>query len=172
MVKDGEYSEPRGFWDYALRIYGRDPVREICLALQDHHKADVNLLLFLCWRAEQGVPVPATREISAMIDRIEPVRELAILPLRSLRVALRTPLQHDSPTAREIVRQRVLEAEIAAEGLAQALLEEGFPLLRGPVDDKMAGATAALCRYLAVIGMPEDKARQAAADLAAAAIDG
>lgn len=162
----------QGLWDYALRVYGRDAVRVICLTLQDDHQADVNLLLFFCWRAEHGAPIPATGEISAMIARIQPVRDLAILPLRSLRRALGVPLDHDSRAAREITRQRVLEAEIAAEGLALALLEEGFPVRGEAAADTEVRAVATLSRYLAVIGMAEDDAGRAAAELAAAVIIG
>lgn len=172
MEKDSKSTAGEGLWNYALRIYGRDPVREICLRLQDHHEADVNLLLFLCWRAGKGAPDPAKSEILAMIDRLRPVRDLAILPLRSVRITLRMPLDPDSRAVREIARQRVLEAEIAAEGVAQALLEEGFPVPDQPAADAKPDARTALARYLAVIGVPEEEARQAAAELAATVMDG
>ena len=43
------------FWAFSLEVYGRPGVAPACLALQDRHGLDVNLLLFCCWAASQGV---------------------------------------------------------------------------------------------------------------------
>ncbi|GER04605.1 hypothetical protein JCM17846_22870 [Iodidimonas nitroreducens] len=45
------------FWAFSLALYGRDDVAEACLYLQDHLGANVNLILYLCfrWRAHQLV---------------------------------------------------------------------------------------------------------------------
>ena len=40
---------PTPFWDFSLAVYGRPGVAPACLALQQRHGADVNLLLFCAW---------------------------------------------------------------------------------------------------------------------------
>jgi len=42
------------FWRFSLRIYAEPGVAQACLALQDECAADVNLLLFCCWRGSLG----------------------------------------------------------------------------------------------------------------------
>lgn len=159
------------FWNYSLRTYGRDPVREICLALQDRFHADVNLLLFLCYRAERGMPVPSLHDIAAMVAAVREVREGTIEPLRKIRRKLREPLPgQDLSDLREACRKQVLEAEIAAEALAQGILEAQFPVAgEKPAASRTEQAADAIFRYLELIGAPIDAARRMAADLAAAA---
>lgn len=40
---------PEKFWDFSNRIYAREGVSASCLALQDRHGLDVNVLLYCCW---------------------------------------------------------------------------------------------------------------------------
>ena len=40
-------------WRFSLRFYARDGVAPICLALQDHHGVDVNVLFFLLFLSLQ-----------------------------------------------------------------------------------------------------------------------
>ena len=62
------------FWAFSLDVYGRPGVAPACLALQDRHGLDVNLLLFCCWAASQGVTLDqrtlAAAEEAARIARI------------------------------------------------------------------------------------------------------
>lgn len=158
------------FWDYSLRIYGREPVREICLELQDRFHADVNILLFLCYRAARGMSPPSLHELAAMVAAVKAVRESAIEPLRLLRRQLKTPFPDDIPDLREAFRQRILDAEIAGEALAQGILERRFPVSDGAAGI-MPGELArdALTRYLELIGTPLAWTWRATANLADAA---
>tara|TARA_R110001599_G_scaffold93168_1_gene243278 strand:- start:390 stop:917 length:528 start_codon:yes stop_codon:yes gene_type:complete len=45
------------FWDYSCRVYSRNLVSETCLALQNEHDLDVNLLLFAAWHAHTRGPL-------------------------------------------------------------------------------------------------------------------
>lgn len=45
------------FWQYSLEIYGRPAVSENALALQDHFKVNVNMLLLLCWCLQNGAVI-------------------------------------------------------------------------------------------------------------------
>lgn len=161
-----------GFWDYSLRLYERAPVRTISLELQDRFHADVNILLFLCYRASRGAVAPSLHDLAAMVEAVKTVREQAIEPLRRLRRSLKKPLPHDLPDLREAFRQRVLEAELAGEALAQGILEHRFP-----IEDRTAEAPfrdlarEALTRYLELIGTPLAWTWRSAEQLAEAASD-
>ena len=43
-----------GLWDFSLALYARPGAAEACLALQERHGTDVNLLLFCCWAGSRG----------------------------------------------------------------------------------------------------------------------
>ena len=46
--------EDHPFWEFSLRVYGNGGVPTACLALQERHAIDVNLLLFCAWIGESG----------------------------------------------------------------------------------------------------------------------
>lgn len=176
MNKDNNDNFANPFWDYAVKVYERAAVREHCLALQETNRADVNILLFLCWRAAKGAPPPDTGLLTAMMAAMAPVKDTAIEPLRRLRRTLRAALPGETPgmtPLREVLRQHVLTAEIAAEAVGQMVLYGGFPLSHDsalPPDDAVA-AGLAVARYLELIGTASDVATREAAALAAAVFE-
>jgi hypothetical protein len=48
------------FWEYSLSHYVREGVADACLALQDGHGLDVNMLLYGAWLGSMGQP-PCSR---------------------------------------------------------------------------------------------------------------
>ena len=51
----GEAAEAAAsFWAFSLEFYARPGVAEACLALQDRHGLDVNILLLCCWLGWSG----------------------------------------------------------------------------------------------------------------------
>ncbi len=60
MAREGE--PPSGdetgarnpFWDFSLAVWGREAVEPACLALQERHGIDVNVLLFCGWAGRRG----------------------------------------------------------------------------------------------------------------------
>ncbi|MDA5194860.1 TIGR02444 family protein [Govanella unica] len=166
MNKEINSPFPNPFWDYALRIYGRAAVRDLCLMLQDQQGADINLILFLLWRDDCGVAPPDPDDLDAMTATLLPVRLRAIEPLRGLRRIMKRPFPDDLPVLRENLRQRLLEAELAAEAVAQTLLYTRFP-----VEDSGAPAhkaAQAITGYLRHIGVDPRVAEDAATRLDAA----
>jgi uncharacterized protein (TIGR02444 family) len=110
------------FWAWSLQTYDRPGVAAACLALQDRHGADVNLVLLACWLASQG-------------RRLDPVAAAAALAhgrdwqgavtarLRAVRRHLKSPAAAGSRReAVEALRARVAGAELAAERLEQLAL--------------------------------------------------
>lgn len=43
-----------GFWDFSLQIYAHEPVKVLCLQLQDEHALNVNMLLFCAYLDHLG----------------------------------------------------------------------------------------------------------------------
>jgi len=110
------------FWRFSIEIYGRDAVKNACLALQDKAGGDVNLILFLCWRAGQHLAPPTGDDLSAMISALDPVNSEVIHPLRQVRRRLASLPRARSGTLRDLV----LKAELEGERMAQDLLYQQF----------------------------------------------
>ena len=139
------------FWTFSLAFYRRPGVEAACLALQDEAGADVNLVLYLLWCAATGRS-PATAATIAEADRrIEPWRRAVVIPLRTMRRAMKADLLPGLAT--EDHRTRVKALELDAERLAQAALfaMAGPP---GPSCDPALAAEQALSLYAAHLGRP------------------
>lgn len=107
------------FWDFSLEVYQREPIRRLCLDLQDNYGADVNMLLFACWLGHSGrgrVTVSAWR---AMILRLSKWRDRVIKPLRNVRRMLQ-----DEQLAPPGMKQRIEHSELEAEQVEQLILEK------------------------------------------------
>src|SRR5215475_3388471 len=83
-------SDQASFWSFSLTFYARPGVADLCLELQDHFAADVNVLLYLLWQASRGRSLNAG-EISQVIALVKDWREQVVLPLRGARRFLKAP---------------------------------------------------------------------------------
>src|SRR5262249_18275707 len=116
------------FWRFSLRFY-RDPaVAAACIELQDEAGGDVNVLPFLCWRATPNPTLPPAA-IADLARAIGAWRDAAVIPLRSLRRALKAPPPVVAPGAAEAFRTRVKGVELEAERLQQQTMYELAPSL-------------------------------------------
>ena len=46
--------DAEAFWAFSLQFYGREHVPSMCVAMQDGHGADVEMVLFALWCATRG----------------------------------------------------------------------------------------------------------------------
>jgi len=116
------------FWRFSIRFY-RDPdVAAACIALQDEAGVDVNVLLFLLWNATLFRTLPADA-VADLDRRIGAWREAAVVPLRALRRALKSPPAVIEPGAAEAFRTRIKGVELEAERLQQQTLYDLVPSL-------------------------------------------
>lgn len=149
--------EDNPFWTFSLELYARPGVAPACLALQERHGLDVNLLLFCCWAGTRGRSL-GRAELDRLIETSRPWHEAAVRPLRGLRRWLKS---QDSVPAElaESLRARVKADELAAEALEQWLLARALPVADGA---GAPGAVAAnLGAYVAALGRapgPDDVA--------------
>lgn len=110
------------FWDFSLEIYGRDGVATACLALQDAHQADVNILLYGTWSGRQGVRLQR-QEVECLMAAVGDWHGDVVRPLRQVRKRLKLPVDGVSPSPLQAaVRARLQKLEIDAEHIEQLRL--------------------------------------------------
>ena len=137
------------FWRFSLRIYRQDGFAPACLALQDGHGVDVNVMLFGLWLASQGRMV-SQRDFDAIESAVGGWREGAVINLRAARRFLRQPPAGFDMQGAEALRSRVKAVELEAERLQQ----EALYALRSPEGWGSPGEPheAARCNLVAYAG--------------------
>lgn len=116
-------------WRFALSFYARPGVAEACLALQEAGGIDVIQLIALAY-ADAILDAPLSAGDMATLRRESaPWRDATVLPLRALRRFLKPP-REGFPEEKEQLRDKVKAAELMAEQIQLAMIEEWL-LLRG-----------------------------------------
>ena len=161
------------FWDFSLRTYSKAGVAEACLALQERHGADVNVLLYCLWVAGRRDGRLTRARLAGLVERIAPWRDRVVLPLRRLRDLLKAwtpPVPGDHA---ERVRATVKRAELDAEHAEQLFLAEGVPVAGdrdAPPEAAAMDAAENLAQYLSLLkARPAEEERAWAATLLSAA---
>lgn len=119
------------FWNYSTQIYQLAEVESSCLHLQNCFEADVNILLYCCWLAEQGIELDA-QDIQRLIAATQPWQTSMIKPLREARKMMK---QHIIAMPSEMLEQTIAnisEMELNAEHMAQLSLEKVIHLKTRP----------------------------------------
>ena len=109
------------FWQFSIEFYAVPGVAQACIELQDQAKVDVNILFFLLWNATQGRAFN-TADVAEVERRIGPWRDMAVVPIRNVRRALKSPPPVMAPDAAEGLRTRIKAVELEAERLQQEAL--------------------------------------------------
>ena len=115
------------FWRFSLQFYRLPQVADACIALQEEAGVDVNLLLFLLWQASQRRRL-STADVTALEAKIAPWREVTVIPLRSVRRALKSPPALVAAPTAEAFRNRIKAVELEAERLQQEAMFALAPL--------------------------------------------
>lgn len=128
----GEAGFPESaFWDFSLAVYGRPGVADCCLALQDRHGLDVNLLLYCLWTAASGRGPLDEAAVAAARTAAEAWREQVIVPLRAVRRHLKPAAEGPDAAIVQPCRESVKAAELAAEHAQQLFLARLAPAPEG-----------------------------------------
>ncbi len=112
--------EDNSFWDFSRTVYERPGVAPACLALQDRHGLDVNMLLFCCFSGSRGRAL-ADEEIQRLIGAVTRWQREVIQPLRAVRRWLKTQTTAPNQLA-ESLRSVIKLQELEAERIGQFLL--------------------------------------------------
>lgn len=132
-------------------VYATSGIASLCLDLQQQHGVDVPLFLLLAQADHAGLGA-TPEQLAALVAFAADWRDLAILPLRHLRVALRARSGEEGVTP---FRERIKELELEAERLHVAKLASRLQACAGP-----GGLAAA---YLASLSVPPARAAAAVA---------
>jgi uncharacterized protein (TIGR02444 family) len=157
MSAAGPQSSAQGspFWRFSLRFYRQPDVADACIALQEEAEVDVNLLLFLLWHATFARTL-SPAEVAQLEGRIGGWRDMTVIPLRTMRRALKSPPGLVAAATAELFRTRVKAVELEAERLQQEAMHElarSLPLGRQATSLAEA-ARANVAAYEAMRGAP------------------
>jgi uncharacterized protein (TIGR02444 family) len=142
--------DPDIFWEFSLSAYARPGVANLCLALQDDHGLDVNLLLFCCWIARDRSASVSEADILRLQGKIAPSNSEVVWPLRRARRWLKAAAEAEDGLALAAARTRALvkEAELAGERLAQHILATSARVpTTGKKQSPLAAADMSLAAY-------------------------
>ena len=115
------------FWRFSLTLYRMKNVPSACIALQDTHGLDVNLMLFALWLASNGRAV-SSADVSEADAAVREWREQVVIALRGVRRALRSPAPTIDAPAAEQLRAKIKAVELESERLQQEALYKLKPV--------------------------------------------
>jgi uncharacterized protein (TIGR02444 family) len=110
------------FWQFSLQLYAASGVAQECLTLHDESGVNVNMLLYCAWRGAEADALSASR-IEHLDKVVEAWRADVVAPLRAARRSLQGMALIDAAALEEL-KPKILDAEIRAEQIEQALLFE------------------------------------------------
>jgi len=154
--------EANAFWQFSLTVYASPGVADECLALQDSHDLNVNVLLFCAWAGHDLGVALVSEDIAAIARVIADWDAKIVKPLRAARRAMKAWPQ--AASLREKLKAQELEAERLEQGMLYELARQHWPAgdskrsdlvernidaLVAPAGLKAADATPALIRAAA-----------------------
>jgi uncharacterized protein (TIGR02444 family) len=136
------------FWRFSVKFYAVPGVAPACIELQDQAGVDVNVLFFLLWNATQSRTF-SRAQVDDIERKIGAWRDIAVVPLRAVRRALRSPPPAIAPDVAEGFRTRIKAVELEAERLQQEALYDlaRFGPLGGPAASPIEAARGSIAAY-------------------------
>jgi uncharacterized protein (TIGR02444 family) len=110
------------FWDFSLDVYMSEGVGAACLALQEAHELDVNVLLYCSWLGASGRGVLNDAEMDAALGAVADWHEEVVRSLRAVRTRMKGGVANAPAELAESLRQRIQKAEIDCEHTEQLML--------------------------------------------------
>ncbi len=148
------------FWDFSLRIYSQKGVEPSCLELQNNYGCDVNLLLFCCWGGLTYEVIPEDI-VGRAVDYSKVWQSDVVQPLRDVRSRMKGRQWITAANKHENLRDRVKSAELEAERLQQAVLEQlvcNLPVIQADPITTLDAIVENLNRYFKKAGIKLDRA--------------
>lgn len=148
------------FWDFSIALYRKPGVPPACLALQERHGIDVNLLLYFVWTGSRGLVLSAD-QVAAAVDQVRAWHDGVVRPLRALRTELKGDVKGAPPVLAERLRNQIKSAELNAERIEQQMLHAVAPATGGQGRD---AARANIVAYFNALKTPLESADWEAVD--------
>jgi uncharacterized protein (TIGR02444 family) len=141
------------FWEFSLAVYSKPGVPDACLELQDKHGADVNIVLFMLWVADQGRRL-SVEDIGKVAGLIAGWQNEVVRPLRVARRFLKVPAADWQLPETAALRARIKADELEAERLQQSVMANFFHRQSmGEANDFPTAALANLETYATSLGV-------------------
>ena len=141
-------------WDFSQAFYRHAEVEAACLYLQNHHAANVNLILLACWVGLSGRGVMEVAQFRELSQQVAVWQQQVVQPLRQVRQQLKGMSGYGDETIRQM-RKKVLECELEAEHREQLMLERSLeffhPVRELPQQQRNEDATINLRHYFAFL---------------------
>ncbi len=113
-------------WDFALVVYRRDGVADACLALQESHGIDVNVLLFCCWLGESGRGALGAKEMADALALVDRWHQDVVRRLRAVRTGLKGGFGEIDVEYSDPLRGQIMASELDAEHVEHMTLMRAF----------------------------------------------
>lgn len=148
------------FWNFSLSVYMKEGVGASCIALQERHQLDVNVLLFCCWLGASGRGAASAQDIDRILVAVGPWHRGIVRPLRAVRTRMKGGVAPAPLAISEPIRRRLNKIEVDCEHLEQIMLTETIERVEQPdrpERERSADAFAGCENYLAAIGAERDE---------------
>ncbi len=144
-------------WDFALIVYRRDGVAEACLALQESHGVDVNVLLFCCWLGESGRGALSAKEMADALALVDRWLRDVVRRLRAVRAGLKGGLGNIDVEYSDPLRGQIMACELDAEHVEHMTLMAAFerPVAEPmpPAEERAKDAAGNVALYFDALGI-------------------
>ena len=127
-------------WEFAVELYGAPSVGEACLALQDRHGCDVNVILFAAWMGAVRGDKLSQSDMAEAIASVQSWRDEIVRPLRAIRRGLKSGPPPAPNEVTEQLRTRIKAVELESERIELKQLE-AFASKRGSRADEPSEAS-------------------------------
>jgi uncharacterized protein (TIGR02444 family) len=140
------------FWDFALRVYKTPGVSDACLAIQERHGADVNVVLFCCWLGETGRGAITPERLAEACESVTSWHESVVQRLRAVRRLLKDNAGKAPADLASSLRAQIQANEIDAEHIELLMLAANVADLKPdparPADARANDAVSNIGTYL------------------------
>jgi len=159
MSETTKHRSESPFWRFSLRFYARPDIAKACLDLQDNAGADVNILLFVLYLANQRKEL-SPAEIAQLDSAVAQWRDAVVRPLRTLRRGLKPGIEFIPGPVSETFRSQIKRLELESEQIEQHRLEEFASSVGRPSASRMEAAERNVGLYCAELSNPPQEAIQ------------
>ena len=145
------------FWDFSLQVYMTEGVGPACIALQERHQIDVNILMFLLWLAASGRGAASDADLAAIMTAAGPWHREVVRRIRQVRTRMKGGFPPAPGDLAESLRKRIGKIEVDCEHVEQLVLAATVDSQADsarPPGARAADAGASIARYFAAIGAP------------------
>ncbi len=156
------------FWDFSLAVYMTEGVGPACIALQERHQIDVNILMLLLWLAASGRGAVGEPELAAIMTAAGPWHREVVRRLRQVRTRMKGGFPPAPVELAESLRKRIGKIEVDCEHVEQLMLAASIDRAADPARppaERAADAAASIAAYFAAVGAMVNAADRAALDV-------